>query len=35
MAKKVKNEKMKKMMLTANINQLIISKELDKKSLTA
>ncbi|MBT2645370.1 hypothetical protein J7E52_01305 [Bacillus sp. ISL-34] len=34
-AKTVKNEKTKKMLLTANINQLIISKQLDKKSLTA
>lgn len=30
-----KNEKMKKMLLIANINQLVISKQLDKKSLTA
>ncbi|WP_157831101.1 hypothetical protein [Bacillus sp. BA3] len=35
MAKTVKNEKTKKMLLTANINQLVISKQLDKKSLTA
>ncbi|MGG0414113.1 hypothetical protein [Peribacillus simplex] len=35
MAKAVKNEKMKKMLLTANISQLVISKQLDKKSLTA
>ncbi|WP_185150908.1 hypothetical protein [Peribacillus simplex] len=35
MAKTVKNEKKKKMLLTANINQLVISKQLDKKSLTA
>jgi hypothetical protein len=31
MAKTVKNEKTKKMLLTANINQLVISKQLDKK----
>ncbi|MFY0782987.1 hypothetical protein AB1K18_22245 [Peribacillus simplex] len=35
MAKTVKNEKMKKMLLTANISQLVISKQLDKNSLTA
>ncbi|WP_347940446.1 hypothetical protein AAEY33_22810 [Peribacillus simplex] len=35
MAKTVKKEKKKKMLLTANINQLVISKQLDKKSLTA
>ncbi|MBX9953576.1 hypothetical protein H7T43_01460 [Peribacillus simplex] len=31
MAKTVKNEKMKKMPLTANMSQLLISKKLDKK----
>jgi hypothetical protein len=35
MAKTVKNENMKKMPLTANMSQLLISKQLDKKSLTA
>ncbi|AMM94552.1 hypothetical protein UP17_20415 [Peribacillus simplex] len=35
MAKMVKKEKMKKILLTANISQLIINNELDKKSLIA
>ncbi|MGG3494504.1 hypothetical protein ABES08_01500 [Peribacillus simplex] len=35
MAKMVKKEKMKKILLTANISQLIINNELDKKSWIA
>jgi hypothetical protein len=32
MAKTVKNENMKKMPLTANMSQLLIGKQLDKKT---